>query len=123
MDGCSAEAQSYITYLTNRQDLLLASTLQPGTYTKLYTYHYLINGFAAQMSPKQVERVKLPQISFQDPSLSAQVSFARPPLRFKASPRSSCGLSAFHSSLKPSEVSYSIRSWWLLFENVAHFPK
>lgn len=51
----SAEAASYISYLSHRQDTLLTETLQAGTYTKLYSYHYLINGFSVAMSPDQAK--------------------------------------------------------------------
>ncbi|CAM6118928.1 unnamed protein product [Calypogeia fissa] len=54
----SAEAQSYISYLSNQQDLLLSKALQPGTYTKLYSYHYLINGFAVQITPDQAKTLE-----------------------------------------------------------------
>ncbi|KAH9315504.1 hypothetical protein KI387_024131, partial [Taxus chinensis] len=45
----------YTSYLIRVQDSLLKRTFHRGTYKKLYSYHYLINGFAVLITPQQAE--------------------------------------------------------------------
>ena len=45
---------SYSSYLIRLQNLLLKRTLRGEKYLKLYSYHYLINGFAVLITPQQV---------------------------------------------------------------------
>jgi hypothetical protein len=45
---------SYARHLENRHDMLLGLLFDRGTYTKLYSYKHLINGFAVHISPEQV---------------------------------------------------------------------
>lgn len=45
---------SYARHLENRHDMLLGLLFDQGTYTKLYSYRHLINGFAVHLSPEQV---------------------------------------------------------------------
>ncbi|BBN13974.1 tRNA guanosine-2'-O-methyltransferase [Marchantia polymorpha subsp. ruderalis] len=52
-DITSAAVQSYAKFVVAKQDELLATTLETGTYKKLYSFHYLLNGFSVQMSPDQ----------------------------------------------------------------------
>lgn len=55
MDGCRLQAvRAYSTHLVSQQDKLLESSIGKGAYNKLYSYNYLVNGFAAEMSPEQV---------------------------------------------------------------------
>ncbi|KAL3680531.1 hypothetical protein R1sor_023487 [Riccia sorocarpa] len=53
VDINSAAVQAYSSFLVAKHDELLEKTLESGTYTKLYSFHYLLNGFAVQMSPEQ----------------------------------------------------------------------
>lgn len=45
---------SYARHLEKRHDMLLGMLFESGTYTKLYSYRHLINGFAVHLSPEQV---------------------------------------------------------------------
>ena len=46
---------SYARHLEKKHDMLLGLLFQGGTYTKLYSYRHLINGFAVHVSPEQVK--------------------------------------------------------------------
>lgn len=46
---------SYAHHLEKRHDMLLGLLFKGGTYTKLYSYRHLINGFAVHTSPEQVK--------------------------------------------------------------------
>ncbi|KAG6544296.1 hypothetical protein Mapa_014299 [Marchantia paleacea] len=47
--------RAYSTHLVSQQDKLLESTIGKGAYNKLYSYNYLVNGFAAEMTPGQAD--------------------------------------------------------------------
>jgi hypothetical protein len=51
---------SYARHLEKRHDMLLGMLFESGTYTKLYSYRHLINGFAVHLSPEQVMFLSLP---------------------------------------------------------------
>ncbi|GLJ40174.1 hypothetical protein SUGI_0823960 [Cryptomeria japonica] len=54
----------YTSYLVRLQDSLLKRTFQRGTYKKLYSYHYLINGFSVLITPQQAETLATrPEVS------------------------------------------------------------
>ncbi|KAL3623493.1 hypothetical protein CASFOL_032309 [Castilleja foliolosa] len=46
---------SYARHLEKRHDMLLDMLFEQGSYTKLYSYKHLINGFAAHISPEQAD--------------------------------------------------------------------
>ncbi|KAJ1698339.1 hypothetical protein LUZ63_006851 [Rhynchospora breviuscula] len=48
---------SYKSYLTRLQNTVLRRTLRGERYIKLYSYHYLINGFAVMITPQQAEKL------------------------------------------------------------------
>lgn len=50
----NATRDQYTSYLVRVQDSLLKRTLERGTYKKLDSYHYLINGFFVLINPPQV---------------------------------------------------------------------
>nr|XP_019705271.1 subtilisin-like protease SBT2.2 isoform X2 [Elaeis guineensis] len=49
--------KSYGSYLIRLQDSLLKRALKGENYLKLYSYHYLINGFAVLITPQQAEKL------------------------------------------------------------------
>lgn len=53
MAGVQA-VQAYSTFLLSHQDSLLDNALGSGTYTKLYGYHHLVNGFAVDITADQI---------------------------------------------------------------------
>eukprot|EP01018_Ginkgo_biloba_P026300 Gb_06235 [translate_table: standard] len=57
VDVTRNHVQLYKKYLIERHDILLKSTLQNGTYTKLYSLHHLLNGFVVDTSDQAVERL------------------------------------------------------------------
>eukprot|EP01018_Ginkgo_biloba_P026306 Gb_39302 [translate_table: standard] len=57
VDVTREHVQSYKKYLSESHDMLLQRTLESGTYTKLYSYHHLINGFAVDASAEAIERL------------------------------------------------------------------
>eukprot|EP01018_Ginkgo_biloba_P029561 Gb_20739 [translate_table: standard] len=60
----NAARNHYTSYLIRVQDSLLKRTFQRGTYKKLYSYHYLINGFAILITPEQAEKLaSMPEVS------------------------------------------------------------
>lgn len=50
----SETVKSYSLHLEKQHDALLEALFEAGTYKKLYSYNYLINGFAIHTSPEQV---------------------------------------------------------------------
>lgn len=46
------------SYIARVHDLLLRRALRGERYLKLYSYHYLINGFAVLVTPQQVSFAK-----------------------------------------------------------------
>ncbi|KAK2449344.1 subtilisin protease SBT2.5 [Trifolium repens] len=58
IDTTSELVTSYARHLENRHDMLLGLLFDRGTYTKLYSYKHLINGFAVHISPEQVETLR-----------------------------------------------------------------
>ncbi len=55
LDTGSAAVQSYVQYLEQSHDRVLTDI--GATSTKLYSYRYVLNGFAASLSPEQASRV------------------------------------------------------------------
>ncbi|XP_047330197.1 subtilisin-like protease SBT2.4 [Impatiens glandulifera] len=53
-EACRAHAE----YLVNTHDHILHSTLDSGSYTKLYSFKHLINGFSVHTTPDQVKKMK-----------------------------------------------------------------
>ncbi|XP_043699218.1 subtilisin-like protease SBT2.2 [Telopea speciosissima] len=47
----------YASYLNHVHDSLLRKVLRGENYLKLYSYHYLINGFAVLVTPQQAEKL------------------------------------------------------------------
>ncbi|XP_058753175.1 subtilisin-like protease SBT2.6 [Vicia villosa] len=58
IDTSSELVTSYAQHLENKHDMLLGLLFDHGTYTKLYSYRHLINGFAVHLSPEQVETLR-----------------------------------------------------------------
>ncbi|WJX24084.1 hypothetical protein P8452_13234 [Trifolium repens] len=58
IDTTSELVTSYARHLENRHDMLLGLLFDRRTYTKLYSYKHLINGFAVHISPEQVETLR-----------------------------------------------------------------
>ncbi|KAI7739753.1 hypothetical protein M8C21_026535 [Ambrosia artemisiifolia] len=55
LDVTSDSVSSYSQHLELKHDTLLETLFDQGTYTKLYSYKHLINGFAVDISPEQVK--------------------------------------------------------------------
>ncbi|MQM15425.1 hypothetical protein Taro_048370 [Colocasia esculenta] len=53
----SRGGRSYSKYLVQLQDSLLRRTLKGENYLKLYSYHYLINGFAVLVTAQQADKL------------------------------------------------------------------
>ncbi|VAH64389.1 unnamed protein product [Triticum turgidum subsp. durum] len=53
----SPKSMNYGSLLVRLQNSLLKKTLRGEQYTKLYSYHYLINGFAVVLTPQQAEKL------------------------------------------------------------------
>ncbi|CAM6103796.1 unnamed protein product [Calypogeia fissa] len=53
LQGGSLAVQKYAEYLRASHDTFLAATFPDGGYTKLYSYSYVLNGFAIDISQKQ----------------------------------------------------------------------
>ncbi|XP_072958477.1 subtilisin-like protease SBT2.3 [Typha angustifolia] len=53
----SAAYTNYKSYLVRIQNSLLRRTLKGENYLKLYSYHYLINGFAVLITPQQADKL------------------------------------------------------------------
>jgi hypothetical protein len=51
----SADVRKYVTYLDGNHDRALAAV---GAGTKIYSYHYALNGFAAVLTPAQVAALR-----------------------------------------------------------------
>ncbi|KAJ0524930.1 putative cucumisin [Helianthus annuus] len=58
LDVTSDSVASYSQHLETRHDALLESLFEDETYTKVYSYKHLINGFAVHMSPEQAETLR-----------------------------------------------------------------
>ncbi|XP_016198103.1 subtilisin-like protease SBT2.6 [Arachis ipaensis] len=58
IDTTSELVTSYARHLEKRHDMLLEMLFDAGTYTKLYSYRHLINGFAVHLSPEQAETLR-----------------------------------------------------------------
>ncbi|RYR62648.1 hypothetical protein Ahy_A04g020354 isoform A [Arachis hypogaea] len=58
IDTTSELVTSYARHLEKRHDMLLEMLFDTGTYTKLYSYRHLINGFAVHLSPEQAETLR-----------------------------------------------------------------
>uniref|UniRef100_A0A0E0FTP6 Subtilisin-like protease n=1 Tax=Oryza nivara TaxID=4536 RepID=A0A0E0FTP6_ORYNI len=54
-----AQPMNYGSYLVRLQNSLLKRTLRGERYIKLYSYRYLINGFAVVITPQQAERLSM----------------------------------------------------------------
>lgn len=54
LDRKNDYAQKYKEKVISRHDILLESLLPSGSYTKLYSYTHLINGFALHTSSEEV---------------------------------------------------------------------
>ncbi|CAM6038984.1 unnamed protein product [Sphagnum compactum] len=50
--------QKYKNHLSEKQDQLLKAFFKSQEYTKLYSYHHLLNGFAVKLTAKQAELLK-----------------------------------------------------------------
>ncbi|KAK1668078.1 hypothetical protein QYE76_056237 [Lolium multiflorum] len=53
----SSKPLNYGSYLVHLHNSLLKKTLRGEHYIKLYSYHYLINGFAVVLTPQQAEKL------------------------------------------------------------------
>ncbi|XP_058071651.1 subtilisin-like protease SBT2.2 isoform X2 [Magnolia sinica] len=53
----SRSSRGYSSYLVRLQDSLLRKVLKGENYLKLYSYRYLINGFAVFVTPQQAEKL------------------------------------------------------------------
>eukprot|EP00268_Persea_americana_P037330 TRINITY_DN3696_c0_g2_i1.p1 TRINITY_DN3696_c0_g2~~TRINITY_DN3696_c0_g2_i1.p1 ORF type:complete len:839 (-),score=173.35 TRINITY_DN3696_c0_g2_i1:196-2712(-) len=53
----SRSDRRYSSYLVRLQDSLLRRVLKGENYLKVYSYHYLINGFAVLVNPQQAEKL------------------------------------------------------------------
>ncbi|CAL4947255.1 unnamed protein product [Urochloa decumbens] len=53
----SPKSMNYGSYLIRLQNLLLKRTLRGEHYIKLYSYRYLVNGFAVVITPQQADRL------------------------------------------------------------------
>lgn len=58
IDFTSEAVISYARHLEKKHDMLLGLLFRGGTYTKLYSYRHLINGFAVHISPEQAETLR-----------------------------------------------------------------
>ncbi|KAJ3696263.1 hypothetical protein LUZ60_001640 [Juncus effusus] len=58
IDFHSDIVRAYSIHLENKHDEILESVLLEGSYTKLYTYRHLINGFAIHMNHLQAEALR-----------------------------------------------------------------
>ncbi|KAI3827664.1 hypothetical protein L1987_01745 [Smallanthus sonchifolius] len=58
LDVTSDSVTSYSQHLETRHDTLLEALFEDETYTKVYSYKHLINGFAVHMSPEQAETLR-----------------------------------------------------------------
>ncbi|XP_031499725.1 subtilisin-like protease SBT2.3 isoform X3 [Nymphaea colorata] len=56
--NCSRSDPHNTCYLIRFQDSLLKRTFKGEIYQKLYSYHYLINGFAVFLSPQQAKKLE-----------------------------------------------------------------
>ncbi|XP_027087762.1 subtilisin-like protease SBT2.4 [Coffea arabica] len=57
-DPNSEASKSHAKHLIDSHDQLLQTALDAGSYTKLYSFKNIVNGFAVHTSPSQVERIK-----------------------------------------------------------------
>uniref|UniRef100_A0A7N0UJT0 Subtilisin-like protease SBT2.4 n=1 Tax=Kalanchoe fedtschenkoi TaxID=63787 RepID=A0A7N0UJT0_KALFE len=57
VDTNSEASKAHAASLLNSHHRLLQSTLDNGTYTKLYSFHHIINGFSVKTSPAQITKL------------------------------------------------------------------
>ncbi|KAH7838532.1 hypothetical protein Vadar_027760 [Vaccinium darrowii] len=58
LDFHSEVSKAYAKQLVDSHDKILNSTLEEGSYTKLYSFKHIVNGFAVHTSPSQVKKIK-----------------------------------------------------------------
>ncbi|KAK9697552.1 hypothetical protein RND81_08G044600 [Saponaria officinalis] len=58
IDVTSEAVVSYARHLEKKHDMLLGLLFSGGTYTKLYSYRHLINGFAVHISAEQADTLR-----------------------------------------------------------------
>ncbi|GFY91712.1 PA-domain containing subtilase family protein [Actinidia rufa] len=54
----SEVSKAYARHLVDSHDQILESSLERGSYNKLYSFKHIANGFAVHTSPSQVEKIK-----------------------------------------------------------------
>ncbi|XP_057497496.1 subtilisin-like protease SBT2.4 [Actinidia eriantha] len=54
----SEVSKAYARHLVDSHDQILESSLERGSYNKLYSFKHIANGFAIHTSPSQVEKIK-----------------------------------------------------------------
>ncbi|KAF6159120.1 hypothetical protein GIB67_032737 [Kingdonia uniflora] len=57
-DPNSKASKVHAKHLVNSHDQLLKTTLQGGSYNKLYSFNYIVNGFAVHTTPSQAKILK-----------------------------------------------------------------
>ncbi|XP_050214652.1 subtilisin-like protease SBT2.4 isoform X2 [Mercurialis annua] len=55
----SEVSKAHAKRLVDSHDQLLQNTLETGTYTKLYSFKHLVNGFSVHATPSQAEKLKI----------------------------------------------------------------
>ncbi|KAJ3696146.1 hypothetical protein LUZ60_001523 [Juncus effusus] len=71
---------SYSSYIVHLQNSILRRTLRGERYIKLYSYHYLINGFAVLITSQQAEKLsRRKEVSNIIPDFSIRVSTTHTP--------------------------------------------
>ncbi|CAK9137267.1 unnamed protein product [Ilex paraguariensis] len=57
-DPSSEVSKAHAKHLVDSHDKLLGSTLDKGSYNKLYSFKHIVNGFAVHTTPSQAEKMK-----------------------------------------------------------------
>ncbi|CAK9182222.1 unnamed protein product [Ilex paraguariensis] len=57
-DPSSEVSKAHAKHLVDSHDKLLESTLDKGSYNKLYSFKHIVNGFAVHTTPSQAEKMK-----------------------------------------------------------------
>ncbi|KAF7120566.1 hypothetical protein RHSIM_Rhsim13G0150400 [Rhododendron simsii] len=57
-DSHSEVSKAYAKKLVDSHDKILKSTLETGSYNKLYSFKHIVNGFAVHTSPSQVKKIR-----------------------------------------------------------------